>query len=64
MDVHFRKDMSVVDYVVTNEKEIEEVIKKEGSRTESDHVPLEVELAGRMSKRKRKNNIIERERNL
>lgn len=60
-----KTDISEVDYMVTNEKAIEEVIKvKEGSRTESDHVSLEVELARRMLKRKKINNIIKRERSL
>lgn len=36
---------SVIDNVVTNKKAIEEVKKVDkGNRTESDHVPLEVEL--------------------
>jgi len=38
---------SVIDYVVANEKVREEIKRmKEGDRTESDHVPLEVELEG------------------
>lgn len=38
---------SVIDNVVTNKKAIEEVKKVDkGNRTESDHVPLEVELEG------------------
>lgn len=38
---------SVIDYVIANDK-AEEVIERvvEGDRTESDHVPLEVELTG------------------
>lgn len=56
---------SVIDYVVTNEKAIEEVKKmEEGNRTESDHVPLEVELEGKGRKKQRKNEIIVKERNV
>lgn len=53
---------SVIDYVVTNEKALEEVIKvEEGNRTESDHVPLEVEIEGKEENRK-KSEIITREK--
>lgn len=56
------KGTSVIDYVVTNEKATEEVKKvKEGNRTESDHVPLEVELEG---KERRKSDIIVKERSV
>lgn len=35
---------SVIDYVLTNEKAIEEVMQvTEGERTESDHIPLELQ---------------------
>lgn len=39
--------MSVVDYVVVNEKAEKKVSRMEGDRTESDHVPLELELEER-----------------
>lgn len=54
-------NLSVIDYIVTNEKAIEEVKKiEEGNRTESDHVPLKVELAVEVEVkiRKKKSDII------
>lgn len=57
--------LSVIDYVISNEKAMEEVIKvEEGNRTESDHVPVEVELVGRIRKRRGISDIIEKERSL
>lgn len=39
---------SVIDYVITNDKAIEEVkMVGEGNRTESDHMPIEVKWKGR-----------------
>lgn len=53
---------SVIDYVVANEKAIEEVRKvEEGNRTELDHIPLEVELDGEAevkNKRKKSDTIV------
>ncbi|KMQ92549.1 flagellar attachment zone protein 1-like protein [Lasius niger] len=55
---------SVIDYV-SNGKAIEEVKKiEEGNRTESDHVPLEMELEGTERKEKRKKEILEVERSI
>lgn len=55
----------VIDYIVTNEKAIEEVKKViEGNRTESDHVPLEMELEREESKKRRKKDIIIKERSV
>lgn len=50
--------ISRVDYVIANEK-AEEIIKKvdEGDRTESDHVPMEVELEGPVMTKRKKNRI-------
>lgn len=57
--------LSVIDYVISNEKAMEEVIKvEEGNRTESDHMPVEVELVGRIRKRRGISDIIEKERSL
>lgn len=55
---------SVIDYVIGNEKAIEEIkIVEEGIRTESDHVLLKVELTGQQGKkRKNRNKVIEIER--
>jgi len=56
---------SVIDYVVANEKAIEEVKKmEEGNRTESDHVPLEVELEGASKKRTKRKEQEEVERSV
>lgn len=54
----------MIDYVIGNEKVIEEIkIIEEGIKTESDHVPLEVELTGQQrKKRKNRNKVIEIER--
>lgn len=50
--------LSVIDYVISNEKVIEEVLKvEEGNRTESDHMPMEVELVERIRKRKGRNDV-------
>lgn len=37
---------SVIDYVIANEKTDKNIIELKGDRTESDHVPLELELEG------------------
>lgn len=56
---------SVIDYVVANEKALEEVKKvEEGNRTESDHVPLEVEIKGKEDKKERKNDIKIKEKSI
>ncbi|XP_020298200.1 vicilin-like seed storage protein At2g18540 [Pseudomyrmex gracilis] len=56
---------SVIDYVVTNEKAIEEVRKvEEGSRTESDHVPMEVEIEGIRRKRRKESGCVEVKRSV
>lgn len=54
----------MIDYVIGNEKAIEEIkIVEEGIRTESDHVLLKVELTGQQGKkRKNRNKVIEIER--
>lgn len=51
--------VSIVDYVIANEK-AEEIIKKvdEGDRTESDHVPMEVKLEGPVIQTKKKKDRI------
>ncbi|XP_067209996.1 sperm-associated antigen 17-like [Linepithema humile] len=55
----------MIDYVVSNEKAIEEVKKVEkGNRTESDHVPVEVELEGREKRKMRKSNMVKIERSI
>jgi len=55
----------VIDYVVTNEKAIEEVKKvEEGNRTESDYVPLEVELEGATKKKTKRKEHVEVERSM
>lgn len=47
-------DCSIIDYALTNEKALEEIISvKEGERTESDHVPIEVILEGTERRRGR-----------
>lgn len=55
---------SVIDYVIGNENAIEEIkIVEEGIRTESDHVPLEVQLTVQQGKkRKNRNKVIDIER--
>lgn len=56
---------SVIDYVVSNEKAIEEVKKvKEGNRTESDHVPMEVELEGKEKRKRKEDNMVKVERSI
>lgn len=52
---------SVIDYVMGNIRATEEVkMVEEHIRTESDHIPLEVELIGlQVRKRKKKNTMIE-----
>lgn len=54
----------MIDYVIGNEKAIEEIkIVEEGIRTESDHVPLKVELTGQQGKKRRnRDKVIEIER--
>lgn len=56
---------SVIDYVISNDRAIGEVKRvKEGIRTESDHLPLEVELIGKQeTERRTKKRVIELERN-
>lgn len=53
---------SVIDYIVGNEKAIEEIKRvEEGNRTESDHVPLEadhVPLEGTMEEEKRRSGTV------
>lgn len=50
---------SVIDYIVGNEKATEEIKRvEEGNRTESDHVPLEVELEGTMEEEKGRSGIV------
>jgi len=57
--------LSVIDYVVTNDKAIEEVKKvKEGNRIESDHAPLEVELEGAIKKKTKRKEQMEVERSV
>lgn len=53
--------VSVIDYVVANEK-AEEMIRKvvERERIESDHVPLEVELEAQMEETKNKKKVLKR----
>ena len=55
---------STIDYVITNEKAAEEIrVLKEGDRTESDHLPLEVQIEGpelRGSEQKQWVKVIER----
>jgi len=54
---------SVIDYVITNEKGIEEIkIVEEGNRTESDHIPLEVELEGASKKKAKRKKKVEMDR--
>lgn len=57
---------SVIDYVVTNEEAREEVKKViEENRTESNHIPSEVELEiGRWRRKKKKREIMEIERSI
>lgn len=56
---------SIVDYVITNEKAIDEIRKvSEDNRTESDHIPLEVELEGEGGRKTEKEDIIESERSV
>lgn len=56
---------SVVDYVIANKK-AEENIKKveEGNSTESDHVPIEVELEGHADKKTKKEDKSNRKKRL
>lgn len=55
---------SAIDYVITNEKAAEEIrVVKGGDRTESDHLPLKVEIEGpelRGSERKQWVKVIKR----
>ncbi|XP_070162472.1 golgin subfamily A member 6-like protein 22 [Polyergus mexicanus] len=56
---------SVIDYVVMNEKAIEEVKKiEEGNRTESDHIPVEGELEGIERRNRKRSDRIEIERSV
>lgn len=56
---------SVIDYVVANEKALEEVKKvEEGNRIESHHVPLEVEIKGKEDKKERKSDIKIKEKSI
>lgn len=53
----------MIDYVLGNDRAIEEIKIVEGIRTESDHVPLEVKLTEpQVKKRKNRNKVIEIER--
>lgn len=53
----------VIDYVVTNIEALEKIIKiEEGNRTESAHVPLEVELEGKKRRKTIRDNIIIKEK--
>lgn len=55
----------VIDYVVANEKALEEVRNiVEGNKTESDHVPLEMELEGEVEEEKRKSDYIIKEKSI
>lgn len=55
----------VIVYVVTNEKAIEEVKKmEEGNRTESDHIPLQMELEGTKRRSSQKTDRIKIERSV
>jgi len=55
---------SVIDYIVGNDRAISEVKKvEEGNRTESDHIPLEVEIDGpQTAKKSGRKTVIEIER--
>ena len=56
---------SVIDYVVTNEKAAQELkTVKEGIRTESDHIPLEVVIEGEEREGRAKEEEIEIERSV
>jgi len=56
---------SVIDYMVTNEKAIEEIkTVEEGNRTKSDHVLLEVELEGASKKKTKRKEKVEVERSV
>lgn len=56
---------SVIDYVVANEKAAQEIkTVREGLRTESDHVPLEVVIEGEKKERKVEEGEIEIERSV
>lgn len=53
----------MIDYVVTNIEALEKIIKiEEGDRTESDYVPLEVELEGKKRQNPIRDNIIIKEK--
>lgn len=46
---------SVIDYVIGNQEATDEIIDMRiGKRTESDHMPLEIEIGGRNCKKKKK----------
>lgn len=58
-------ESSVIDYVVTNEKAIEDVKKiEEGNKTESDHISLKVELKGMERRNRKKSDRMKIERSV
>jgi len=57
--------MSVIDYVVSNVKASEEILKvEEGYRTESDHIPLEVTIEVAEKEQEERNDTIEKEKHV
>jgi len=57
--------MSVIEYVVSNVKASEEILKvEEGYRTESDHIPLEVTIEGVEMEQKERSDTIEKEKHV
>ena len=60
-----KRGNSVIDYVIGNQEATEEIVNmKVGKRTESDHMPLEIEIGGPELQKKRKKRRREGEKGM
>ena len=58
-----KKGFSVIDYVIGNDEASKEIKMVQGNRTESDHIPLEIELTGSQIIERKNGKETEAERN-